>query len=117
MPATFINESLERIGLNVISSVHFPVLPSLDDVRETTDGGKRWINESTKALKPDIKKEYTTKLDDLLKRITRVAKVRAVFAREYQYVVAAELPSDGKKKKESVKQPTIYQPKTTEEQR
>ncbi len=111
MPATFINESLDRIGLNVISSVHFPVLPSLDDVRETTDGGKRWIDESA-ALKPDSKKEYRAKLDDLLKRITRVAKVGAVFAREYQYVIAAELPSSDGKKKESVKQPTVYQPKT-----
>ena len=59
-----------------------------------------------------MKKQYMTKLDDLVKRTARVAKVGAVFAREYQYIVAAELPNDGEKKKESVKQPTVYQPKT-----
>eukprot|EP00984_Skeletonema_dohrnii_P036885 scaffold38362_cov283-Skeletonema_dohrnii-CCMP3373.AAC.1 len=48
-----------------------------------------------------------TKLDDLVKRTARVAKVGAVFAREYQYIVAAELPIDGNKKKASVKEPTV----------
>ncbi|KAK1740478.1 hypothetical protein QTG54_008573 [Skeletonema marinoi] len=111
VPATFINKSLDRLGLSVFSSVHFPIIPTLDDVRETTNGGKQWIEES-RALKPDMKKQYMTKLDDLVKRTARVAKVGAVFAREYQYIVAAELPGDGNKKKESVKQPTVYQPKT-----
>ena len=114
MPATFINESLDRLGLNVFSSVHFPILPSLDDVRETINGGKRWIDES-RVLKPDIKKQYIAKLDELMKKTARVAKVGAVFAREYQYIVAAELPGYGKMKKESVKEPTIYQPKLSNE--
>ncbi len=52
-----------------------------------------------------------TKLDALMKRTARVAKVGAVFAREYQYIVAAELPCDGMMKKESVIDPTVYQPK------
>ena len=109
MPATFINESLDKLGLNVISSTHFQTLPTLDDVRGTTNDGKRWINES-RALEPDVKKQYIAKLDDLMKRTSRVAKIGAVFAKEYQYIVAAEMPSDGEKK-ESVKKPSVYVPK------
>ena len=114
MPATFINESLDRMGLNVFSSVLFPILPTVDDVRETTNGGKRWIDES-RVLTPDSKKQYIAKLDELMKKTARVAKIGAVFAREYQYIVAAELPGDGTMKTDaSVKVPTIYQPKTEE---
>lgn len=58
-----------------------------------------------------MKKQYMAKLDELMKRTVRVAKIGAVFAREYQYIVAAELPGDGTMKKESVLEPTVYQPK------
>mmetsp|Transcript_6875 Transcript_6875/g.11245 ORF Transcript_6875/g.11245 Transcript_6875/m.11245 type:complete len:486 (-) Transcript_6875:164-1621(-) len=114
VPATFINESLDRLGLTVFSSVHFPILPTLDDVRETTNGGKRWIDES-RVLTPDSKKQYIAKLDELMTKTARVAKIGAVFAREYQYVIAAELPGNGAMKKESLKEPTIYQPKTEQQ--
>lgn len=110
VPATFINKSLDSLGLNVLSSVHFPISPTLDDVRETTNGGKSWIDESD-MLQSDMKKQYIDNLDDLVRRTARVAKVGAVFAREYQYIVAAELPGDGTMKKESVIEPTLYQPK------
>ena len=65
-------------------------------------------------MKPDVKKEKTAKLDELLKRMSRVAKVSrdVVLARQYEYVIAAELPIDDGKKKTSVTEPTIYQPKT-----
>jgi len=115
VPATFINKSLDKLGLNVFSSVLFPILPTLDDVREATNSGKSWIAEST-VLTPDTKKQYTTKLDTLMKRVARVAKVGAVFAREYQYIVAAELPGDGKMTKASVIEPTIYEPKVWNEE-
>ena len=48
-------------------------------------------------------------------KTARVAKIGAVFAREYQYVIAAELPGNGAMKKESLKEPTIYQPKTEQQ--
>ena len=115
VPATFINKSLDKLGLNVFSSVLFPILPTLDDVREATNSGKSWIAES-KVLTPDTKKQYTAKLDTLMKRVARVAKVGAVFAREYQYIVAAELPGDGKMTKGSVIEPTIYEPKVWNEE-
>ena len=113
LPATWINRNLSRLGLDVFSSVRFPVKPTYDDIRETVNEGIQWINEDESgALTHAIKGQYSDMLMGLLKKIEGVARRGPIFAGEHQYIIAAELPRDGKKEDPGMPiEPTVYNPK------
>jgi len=89
------------------------VKPTYDDIQETVNEGIEWMDEDESGvLTHAIKEQYSGMLMGLLKKIEGVARRGPIFAGEHQYIIAAELPKDGRKKDPGMPiEPTVYQPK------
>ncbi|KAL9185665.1 hypothetical protein ACHAXT_003442 [Thalassiosira profunda] len=112
VPAAWINKSLVGLGLDVFSSVRFPVKPTYDDMSETVEEALTWMDEAdSQALTASIQNRYKQELNQMLNRLSEVARDGPIFAGEYQYIIAAELPEDGGTRGDVVVESTIYQPK------
>lgn len=91
LSAKWINRTLDRLGCPVFSSTLFPVEYSLDDMEDTINEAREWIDDHEGASS-NFKKQYHEMLAGLESHVEDAMSDGPVFAGEHTYIVGAHLP-------------------------